>query len=381
VEGGALGIAIIDHFRKRGAHLIATTHYDALKSYASTTEGVTSAAFGFDPESFAPTYKLIYGSPGRSLAIEIAARLGMPPSVIADARGNLTEEQKQLADHLARVDKDLRALEQQRREVSQQRAAIAESERKLRGREESIREREETFRRRLDTRLDEQLRDARRRIDQVIDELRNRAPRLINTGETGAARSQARAAVDDIVDGVARRRPERQDELEGLSNSSSAAHPAHPAPLQPGARVRVSGLGLEGTVLEIRGKQAEVDVNGKRMRAAVRDLQPIGGTPAGTRSAAHAVHVNVDLQPREGSLSELNVIGQTVDDAISRLEKFLDETTITDQHTIRIVHGHGTGQLRRAIAAFLKDHPLVASFKLAPQNEGGGGATIVELKD
>jgi DNA mismatch repair protein MutS2 len=93
------------------------------------------------------------------------------------------------------------------------------------------------------------------------------------------------------------------------------------------------------------------------------------------------VRVNVDLQAREGSLSEVNLIGQTVDEAITRLEKFLDETTVTDQHTIRIVHGHGTGQLRRAIAAFLKNHPLVASYKLAPQNEGGGGATIVELKD
>src|ERR1051325_10368789 len=181
VEGGALGIAVIDHFRQRGAHLIATTHYDALKSYASTTDGVTSAAFGFDPESFAPTYNLIYGSPGRSLAIEIAARLGMPPSVIAAARDNLTEEQKQLADHLARVDKDLRALEQQRREIWRERAALAESEKKLRGREESIREREETFRRRLDTKLDEQLRDARKKIDEVIDELRNRAPRLVTT--------------------------------------------------------------------------------------------------------------------------------------------------------------------------------------------------------
>jgi DNA mismatch repair protein MutS2 len=112
------------------------------------------------------------------------------------------------------------------------------------------------------------------------------------------------------------------------------------------------------------------------MRAQVKDLRAIGGTPTPA-----TVKVNVDLQPREGSLSELNVIGQTVDEAISRLEKFLDETTVTDQHTIRIVHGHGTGQLRRAVAAYLKDHPLVASFKLAPQNEGGGGATIVELKD
>jgi DNA mismatch repair protein MutS2 len=383
VEGGALGIAIIDHFRARGAHLVATTHYDALKSYASTTESVTSSAFGFDPESFAPTYSLIYGSPGRSLAIEIAARLGMPPSVVAAARGNLTEEQKQLADHLARVDRDLRALEQQRREVSQERGAVAESERKLRNREASVREREETFRRRLDTKLDDQLREARREIDKVIEELKARAPRLVNTGETGAARGAARAAVDEIVGRVGREgqegrngqegreRPERQEGLEG-----SLSDPLAPATLEPGARVMVAGLGLEGTIVELRGNQAEVDVRGKRMRAKVKDLRAIGGMPPPA-----TVNINVDLQPREGSLSELNVIGQTVDEALTRLEKFLDETTVTDQHTIRIVHGHGTGQLRRAIAAFLNDHPLVASYKLAPQNQGGGGATIVELKD
>ena len=373
VEGGALGIAVIDHFRARGAHLIATTHYDALKSYASTTEGVTSAAFGFDPESFAPTYRLIYGSPGRSLAIEIAKRLGMPGTVIAAARSNLTEEQKQLADHLARIDKDLRALEQERREISKQRVAVAESEKKLRGREESIREREDTFRRRLDSKLDDQLRDARREIDKVIEELKQRAPRLVNTGETGAARSAARAAIDQIVGRVghgegAALRTTRQDVIE----------PA--GPIEAGSRVVIGGLGLEGTVIELRGKQADVDVRGKRMRAAVRDLKAVRRAgPA--EGGPTRVHVNVDLQPREGSLSELNVIGQTVDEAISRLEKFLDESTVTDQHTIRIVHGHGTGQLRRAIAAFLKTHPLVAHYQLAPQDQGGGGATIVELKD
>jgi DNA mismatch repair protein MutS2 len=368
VEGGALGIAVIDHFRKRGAHLIATTHYDALKSYASTTESVTSAAFGFDPDSFAPTYRLVYGSPGRSLAIEIAARLGLPQPVIAAARENLTEEQKQLADHLARVDKELRAIEQQR-ELSKLRAAVADSERKLRGREESVREREETFRRRLDTKIDDQLREARREIDKVIDELKTRAPRLVNTGETGAVRSEARAAVDQIVGRIG-----------GTSEGPAKAGPYVPeqpaGPIEPGSRVVVGGLGLEGTVVELRGKEAEIDVRGKRMRAKLKELRAIGGTPASAR-----VNVNVDLQPREGSLSELNVIGQTVDEAITRLEKFLDETTVTDQHTIRIVHGHGTGQLRRAIAAFLKEHPLVASYKLAPQNQGGGGATIVELKD
>ena len=369
VEGGALGIAVIDHFRARGAHLIATTHYDALKSYASTTEGVTSAAFGFDPESFAPTYRLIYGSPGRSLAIEIAKRLGMPGTVIAAARSNLTEEQKQLADHLARIDKDLRALEQERREISKQRVAVAESDKKLRGREESIREREDTFRRRLDTKLDDQLRDARREIDRVIEELKQRAPRLVNTGETGAARSEARAAIDQIVGRVGR--------AEGAEARTIRHEVIEPAgPIEAGSRVIVGGLGLEGTVLELRGQEAEIDVRGKRMRAKVKELRAIGGPPP-----AAQVNVNVDLQPREGSLSELNVIGQTVDEAITRLEKFLDESTLTDQHTIRIVHGHGTGQLRRAIAAFLKTHPLVAHYQLAPQDQGGGGATIVELKD
>ena len=369
VEGGALGIAVIDHFRKRGAHLIATTHYDALKSYASTTDGVTSAAFGFDPDSFAPTYRLVYGSPGRSLAIEIAARLGVPPPVIAAARENLSDEQKQLADHLARVDKELRAIEQQRRELSNQRAALTESEKKLRGREVSVREREETFRRRLDTKIDDQLREARREIDKVIDELRNRAPRLVNTGETGVARSEARASIDQIVGRIGAK-------TEGPAKAAPYVTEEPAGPIEAGSRVVVGGLGLEGTVVELRGNDAEIDVRGKRMRAKVRDLRALGGTPASA-----SVNVNVDLQPREGSLSELNVIGQTVDEAIARLEKFLDESTLTDQRTIRIVHGHGTGQLRRAIAAFLKNHPLVAHYELAPQKEGGGGATIVELKD
>ena len=112
------------------------------------------------------------------------------------------------------------------------------------------------------------------------------------------------------------------------------------------------------------------------MRAAVRDLREIAG-PA----PAAQVRVNVDLQPRQGSLSEINVIGCTVDEAVTRVERFLDEAMTSDQQSIRIIHGHGTGQLRRGLAAFLKEHPLVAKFDLAPQDQGGGGATIVELKD
>jgi len=148
------------------------------------------------------------------------------------------------------------------------------------------------------------------------------------------------------------------------------------AAIEPGVQVAVGALGLEGVVIEVHGKHAEVDVRGKRLRAALRDLRVTGRAPATTR-----VNVTVDLQPRAGSLSELNVIGCTVDEALTRLEKFLDASTVTDQQTLRIIHGHGTGQLRRAIATFLKEHPLVAKFEPAPANQGGGGATIVELKD
>ena len=378
VEGGALGIAVIDHFRTRGAHLVATTHYDSLKSYASTTDGVESAAFGFNPDTFAPTYSLQYGSPGRSLAIEIASRLGMPPSVVAKARESLSDREKQLAEHLARVDEDVRRLEQDRREVGRERAALADAERKLRSREDSVREREDTYRRRLDAKLDEQLREGRREIDAIIEGLKarttalsdqaaRRAAAAISTGETGSARADARSAIEQVV-GRLKKGPG--------SPTQAPARPEQNAPIEPGVRVTVGALGLEGTVMDVHGHHAEIDMNGKRLRAAVRDLRVIGGA-----SASAKVKVNIDLQPRAGSLTEINVIGCTVDEALSRLEKFLDESTVTDQQVLRIIHGHGTGQLRRAVAEFLKEHPLVARFEAAKMEQGGGGVTVVELKD
>ncbi len=382
VEGGALGIATIDHFRRRGAHLMATTHYDSLKSYASTTEGVAGAAFGFEPETFAPTYHLVYGSPGRSLAIEMAARLGLPPPVIAAARQQLSEPEKQLAEHLARVDEDLRRLEQERRQVARERARVAETEKQVRAREASVGEREEKVRRRLDAKLDDQLRDARRQIDAVIEGLKTRAAEMseraavrlkgggtlraagVSTGEVGAARADARAALDALA-----------DRLKTGGEPGTPAAPEASGPPVPGSRVTVGALGLEGVVIDVHGKHAEVDVRGKRLRAALRDLRVTSGAPAAS------VRVTVDLQPRQGSLSELNVIGATVDEAVARLEKFLDQSMVSDVRELRIVHGHGTGQLRRGIAAFLKEHPLVERFETAPENQGGGGATIVVLKE
>jgi DNA mismatch repair protein MutS2 len=379
-EGGALATAVINHFQQRGAHVIATTHFDALKTWGTTTDGVTTAAFAFDPRSFAPTYKLIYGAPGRSLAIEIGQRLGLPLSVVAAARGFLSDDQKKLAAHLSRIDAQARALESDRSKLQRERRAVEDASAALAARERQITEREDRLARRLNEKLDERVRQARRDIDLVIEQLKDKSEALVeqavgrgrggvvSTGETGAARAEARESIERII--------ERLKEPAPAPGSTPASPPT------VGARVAVGAFGMEGTITAIHGGQADIDVRGKKLRAPLSGLKVLSGSspapPTGTKSK---VRVSTDLQPREGSLSELNVIGSTVDQAIDRVSRFLDDTLVTDQQQVRIVHGHGTGQLRRGIAAYLKDHPLVAKFYPAPREQGGEGATIVELKE
>jgi DNA mismatch repair protein MutS2 len=377
-------MAIIDHFRKRGAMVIATTHYDALKTYASTTEGAMAAGFGFDPQTFAPTYRLNYGSPGSSLALEIAQRLGMPADVIAQARAHRSERESQLAEHLAKIERDMQALEHERRLAARVRETLAQEEAKLHGREQDLRNREDTFRRRLDEKIDERLREARREIDGVLEALKAKtdalaadaerrvAPRLvIPTGETGAARAEARAAIDAIAE---RLRSPGQVEQPAAPRAGAGRPPA------VGDRVLVGAFGLEGIVQAVHDRDAEVDVRGKRLRAKVDELRVVAPAAGGAQAPAR-VRVNVDLQPREGSSTELNLIGSHVDEAIERTQKFLDEALLGELKSVRIIHGYGTGQLRRAVAEFLRTHPFVASYGPAPDNQGGGGATIVELKE
>jgi DNA mismatch repair protein MutS2 len=376
-EGGALATAVVNHFKQRGAHVIATTHYDALKTWGTTTDGVTTAAFAFDPATFAPTYRLVYGAPGRSLAIEIAQRLGLPLPVVSAARGFLSDDQKRVAAHIARIDAQARMLESERLKLQRERRALDEAGASLGARERDVKEREERLSKRLNEKLEDRVRQARRDIELVIERLKERSDALleqaamkgrsggVSTGDTGAARAEARDAIERIVERLKEPAP-------------AAASPAAPPTI--GARVAVGGLGMEGTIVAIQGNQAEIDVRGKKLRAPLKGLQVLASGAAKASQPA-TVRVTVDLQPREGLLSEINVIGSTVDHAVDRIARFLDETLVTDQQQIRIVHGHGTGQLRRGIAAFLKEHPLVAKFYPAPREQGGEGATIVELKE
>ena len=369
LEGGALGVAIIEHFRSRGATVISTTHYDALKTYAATTAGVTAAGFGFTPDTFEPTYHIQYGSPGRSLALEMAGRLGMNPGIIDAARKNLSAREAQLADHLAKVDTDLRALEHERRLVKREREALTEADVRARSREDALRQREDTFKQKLNEKLDERLREAKSEIDAVVGDLRRQAAAVAmpSTGDTGRLRGDARAAIDALVEKF------RKDE-------SPAPVPHNSRLAVVGDRVTIPGLGVEGTVVLIHDRDAEVEVRGKRFRAHTGELRVLDAPP---RAEPVPVRVSVQLQPREGSSGsgELLLVGNTVDQAIDRIEKFLDESLLGEQRTLRLIHGFGTGRLKEAVFDFLHKHPLVTHVRTASPEEGGGGVTIAELKD
>jgi DNA mismatch repair protein MutS2 len=384
-EGGALGAAIVDHFKQRGATVVATTHDDTLKSYAATTDGVMTAGFGFNPDTFAPTYRLRYGAPGRSLALEIAKRLGLPADVVADAHARRTGRESLLAAHLARVDEEYAVLTRERDAVTALQATVASERQRLLERESRLAEREAILKRRLDDRLNEKLRDARTEIDRVVGTLKQKAEALaqraearaadrgpvLSTGEVGSLRAEARAAVT------------RVGEAAGADAAEIGAPEPLPAPPAIGDTVFVTSLNAQGTVRSVSGHHIEVDARGIRVRARLSDLRaPVAKPSAAAERGRDGGRVRVDTAERGGGPTrDLMLVGATVDDAIDRASKFLDDALLTDERRLRFVHGHGTGRLREGLVKFLRQHPLVASVSPAPEREGGQGATIVELKD
>jgi DNA mismatch repair protein MutS2 len=386
VEGGALGIAVIDHLRRRGATVVATTHDDAVKSYAATTDGVASGAFGFNPETFAPTFSLRYGTPGRSLALEVARRLGLPAAVIADAESRRSGRESLLAAHLARLDRQLAAVEDDRQRARAEREQAAAERQRVLEREARLAEREAVIRKRLDDKLAERLREARAEVDAVVTRLKSKADalaeqvehraharaRVLPTGEVGSLRSEARDALSRI----------EADVVSG--ESSGDADRRLDRPPVAGDRVVVAAFGgAEGIVRGLSGQHAEVDVRGKRMRVPLDGLRKAAtaheaSKPSGRSTLSSGKSVTA---PAAAPARELVVVGSTVDAAIDRVEKFLDQALLADERSVRIVHGRGTGKLREALRTYLSQHPIVARVASAGEREGGDAATVVELRD
>ena len=374
-EGGALGAALIDHFRQRGALIIATTHDSTMKSYAETTHGVTSAGFGFDQITYEPTYQLNYGTPGRSLALEIASRLGISAKVIEDARSRCSESEMQLAVHLKQVEEELETLNTDRRAIKVQRETLDHDLAALATRQQALVHREQ----RENERWRNALRDARQQVRQIIQKLRDEATALTNklaadhhehrklsTGDTGTLKRKAFDELDAIST--------QFDEATPMQDSPSAFK-SEPNGLTVGSLVRIDNLQLNGTVTAIHDSTVEVQARGKRIHVEPDGLQAI--TKSGDSKLGG---VTLDLSSDDCPSLELNVVGCRVDEALSRVEKHVDQALLHEQQHLRIVHGHGTGQLRQAIRSFLEDHPLISKIEPINAKHGNSGVTIIELK-
>ena len=395
IEGGALATAVVDHFRQRGALVIVTTHNDALKSYASTTSGVICSGMGFNAETYAPTYQLLYGSPGRSLGLEIAARLGMAESIITAAKRKRGNRETQLAEHLTKIDTNLQQLTTERKQLIKEQQQLTATRDQLISDRQALQMREASFKERMASRLDVHVREARAEIDAVVHDLKSKASQLartrtqkpssnqtgLSTGETGQLRTTATRAVSHIA--------AKATTFTDLGEFSSDSHTSDAGkfftsakPPKIGEEVIVDGLGIKGRMLSLNNGQAEVDVQGKRLQVEIHEIRPVyrkrnSSAPPDTPTGG----VTVITSPTQGDLSHLNVIGCNVEEAQETIEKHLDQAILREQQRIRIIHGHGTGRLKRSIGDLLKRHPQVVRFAPAPPDQGGSGVTLVDLKE
>ncbi len=378
-EGAALAVALLDEFRAKNCIVLATTHHDRLKTYASTTPGVVNAAVEFDDVNLRPTYRLMVGVPGGSSGIAIAHRLGIANEIIERARSLLAPESREAADLIAYLHRSRDELDRMQKQMAAERHALEEERRKLRTewverQQKRIKELEAQFAE-MQKRFDE---NVARVVEAVKErELRGQMEKSARR-KMQDVRSEAR---DELNAAVVQTISDSQADLGGTSASLQAVTAER---LQPGVRVRVRGFSKPVVFRRLDGSSAEIEAGPLRMKVALDEITGVEGDAAASKSAAPASRlqsVTVTSQCGEGSpTDEINVIGMTVEEATGRLDKFLDDAALANRSQVRIIHGHGTGALRKGIGTFLASHPLVEKHSFETEERGGKAITIVELQ-
>jgi len=354
-EGAALGIAVLEHFRKARARTVATTHYNRLKMYAETTGGVRNAAMAFDEETLEPTYALVHGLAGPSSGLKIAGRLHLRKEILDEAWSSLDTGEIDAARFVEELKARIADLEAETARLGDERRGFEA------WKDEMIA--------RIETERTRQLADLERRLDELVDDIRRRAEDSLRASGSDAGRR-----LDRMLDRA--RREARQTLRSEVLATETGPAPAEPAGVTAGSRVKVLSLGVEGVVLEVRGHQAEVSVGRMKVQRPFEDLEVVE-VPA----LRLPVNVEFDSGRKDDAPSELNVIGCSRDEALERLDKFLDDAILTGFPSVRVIHGTGRGILRRAVAGFLETHPHVSGFETAPPEQGGAGVTIVGLSN
>jgi DNA mismatch repair protein MutS2 len=383
-EGSALGVAMVDYFREHGAHVIVTTHYSGLKMYATNTPGVINASVEFDERTLKPTYRLLVGLAGSSSGIEIARRFGLPEAITGRAAERVKTASAEATEYLRRLKDQFDHQKQHVAALEEERAAVADKYAKLELQFiQKEKEREKEF---------------RAELQKVVDEFVDKAEKFASTIEDAASARKVRKEIEKRsveLRAAASSESRKMRQQTGAPMTMGGAGSAEGAPpeaeespeavdLSPGDRVRVLSLDQEGVVESVSETEIVVQIGALRFREQRANLRLSGRKTEPKRKAQVVAGlpkgVSVTLQEQPAVGGELNVIGKTVNEATEAADKFLDAAYLDNYDSVRIVHGIGMGALKRAIADLLSDHPHVAKWRQASPDEGGAGATVVELK-
>jgi DNA mismatch repair protein MutS2 len=377
-EGAALAVALLDEFRATDCIVLATTHHDRLKTYASTTPGVVNAAVEFDEVNLRPTYRLMVGVPGGSSGIAIAQRLGLPNDLIERARSLLAPESREAADLIAYLHRSRDEIDRMQQQMAAERRALEQERKSLRA------EWVERQQRRIKD-LEEKFAEMQKRFDgnvaSVVEAVKDRELRAQLEKSSRRKLQDARGeARDELNAAVVQTLSDSQADL-GASTETTA--PPSLDRLQPGARIRVRGFRKPVVLRRIEGSSAEIEAGPLRMKVALEQITGVESAPTDAKMPPHLPRGNITVisQPGEAATTdEINVIGSTVEEATNRVDKFLDEAALANRHRVRIIHGHGTGALRKGLAQFLSSHPLVDKVSAEAEDRGGKAITVVELR-
>ena len=369
-EGAALAIAILSHLHKQGIRTMATTHYSELKVYALTTPGVENACCEFDVESLRPTYRLLIGIPGKSNAFAISGKLGLPDYIIEDARKRLSEQDISFEDLLTDLETSKKTIEKEREEIAAYRREAEELRQQAAKRQEKLDEQRDRIIREANEKANAILRDAKEVADETIRNFHKFGKENISAAEMEKERERLRKKIKD-TSAASALKPQKQKKA------------YKPADFKLGESVKVLSMNLTGTIVSRPDSRGNVTVQMGILRSQVNisDLEIIEEpSPYTPKKLNRSSKGRIGMSKSLSVSPEINLLGRTVDEAVAELDKYLDDALLSHLNTVRVVHGKGTGALRKGIHEYLRRQKHVKSYHLAEFGEGDAGVTIVELK-
>ena len=369
-EGAALAIAILSHLHKRNIRTMATTHYSELKVYALSTPGVENACCEFDVESLKPTYRLLIGIPGKSNAFAISGKLGLPDYIIEDAKQHLTEQDASFEDLLTDLESSKRTIEKEREAIETYKREVEALKNQAKQKQAKIEEQRERILKEANEKAGTILREAKELADETIRNFQKFGKEGISAAEMEKERARLRQKL-------------KETSSSGTMTVKKPKKAYKPSDFKLGESVKVLSMNLTGTVSSLPDSRGNLTVQMGILRSQVNisDLEIIE-EPASysVKSMKRTSKGKLKMSKSLSVSPEINLLGKTVDEAVSELDKYLDDAILSHLSTVRVVHGKGTGALRKGIHEFLRRQKHVKSYRLGEFGEGDAGVTIVELK-